>query len=182
MQLPLKITFRNLDHSDFIETAIREKVAKLERFAQHIISCRVVVDAPHKHRNKGMIYHVKIDFTLPGKEIVVNQHADEHHAHEDVYVAIRDAFDAARRQLEDFVRQRRGEVKTHDPVPQGRIAKLNPSEGYGLIETNDNREIYFHRNSLVNQDFDKLHVGMSVHFSAEMGEQGPQASSVHIES
>lgn len=114
MQIPLQVTFRNLEHSDFIEAAIKEKADKLEQFADKITSCRVVIEAPHKHHNKGVIYRVKIDITLPGKEIVVNHHSDEHHAHEDVYVAIRDAFNAARRQLEDYVRQRRGEVKTHD--------------------------------------------------------------------
>jgi len=182
MQLPLQITFRNIEQSDFIETKVREKSAKIERFAEHITSCRVIVEAPHKHHQKGIIYRVKIDITLPGKEIVVNHHSDEHHAHEDVYVAIRDAFDAARRQLEDYLRQRRGVVKTHEVTPHGRITQLFPHEDYGVIETSDNREIYFHRNSVIDQDFDKLEIGMPVHFAEEMGEKGPQASTVHIES
>ena len=181
MQLPLQITFRNLEHSDYIEAGVREKAEKLEQFADQITSCRVVVEAPHKHHNKGVIYQVKIDITLPGKEIIVNHHSDEHHAHEDVYVAIRDSFNAARRQLEDYVRQRRGKVKTHETQPHGRIAQLFPYEDYGVIETSDNREIYFHRNSVVNEDFDKLEVGMNVHYAEEMGEKGPQASSIHVE-
>jgi ribosomal subunit interface protein len=182
MQLPLQITFRNLEHSDAIEANVREKAAKIERFAEHITSCRVIVEAPHKHHHKGVIYRVKIDITLPGKEIVVNHHSDEHHAHEDVYVAIRDAFDAATRQLEDYARQRRGKVKSHDVVPHGRITQLFPHEDYGVIETSDKREIYFHRNSVVDEDFDKLETGMTVHFAEEMGDNGPQASTVHIES
>ena len=182
MQLPLQITFRNLEHSDAIEANVREKATKIERFAEHITSCRVIVEAPHKHHHKGVIYRVKIDITLPGKEIVVNHHSDEHHAHEDVYVAIRDAFDAATRQLEDYVRQRRGKVKSHDVAPHGRIIQLFPHEDYGVIETSDKREIYFHRNSVVDEDFDKLETGMTVHFAEEMGDNGPQASTVHIES
>lgn len=182
MQLPLQITFRNLEKSDSIEANVREKAEKIERFAEHITSCRVIVEAPHKHHHKGVIYRVKIDITLPGKEIVVNHHSDEHHAHEDVYVAIRDAFDAARRQLEDYVRLQRGKVKSHEVAPHGQIKQLFPDEDYGVIETSDNREIYFHRNSVLDDDFDKLEVGMTVHFAEEMGEKGPQASTVHIES
>ena len=182
MQLPLQITFRNLEQSDSIEANVREKAAKIERFAEHITSCRVIVEAPHKHHHKGVIYRVKIDITLPGKEIVVNHHSDEHHAHEDVYVAIRDAFDAARRQLEDYVRLRRGKVKSHEVAPHGQITQLFPNEDYGVIESSDNREIYFHRNSVLDDDFDKLEIGMTVHFAEEMGEKGPQASTVHIES
>jgi ribosomal subunit interface protein len=181
MQIPLQITFRNIEHSDFIEAGIREKAEKLEQFVEHMTSCRVVVEAPHKHHNKGVIYRVKIDITLPGKEIVVNHHSDEHHAHEDVYVAIRDAFDAARRQLEDYIRRQRGKVKRHETQPHGQIKEIFPYENYGLILTSDNREIYFHRNSVVNEDFNKLETGMSVHFTEEMGEEGPQASSIHIE-
>ncbi|MGD8784166.1 MAG: HPF/RaiA family ribosome-associated protein [Thioalkalispiraceae bacterium] len=181
MQIPLQVTFRNLEHSDFIEANIREKVEKLERFAEHMTSCRVIVEAPHKHHNKGVIYQVNIDITLPGKEIVVNHHSDDQHAHEDIYVAIRDAFNAAQRQLEDYVRKKRGKTKTHEVVPHGRIKELFPYEDYGMIETSDNREIYFHRNSVVNEDFDKLEVGMRVHIAEEMGDNGPQASSVHIE-
>lgn len=181
MQLPLQITFRNLDHSDAIEAKVREKAAKLERFANKITSCRVVVEAPHQHHHKGVLYQVKIDITLPGKEIVVTQNSDQNHAHEDVYVAMRDAFNAAQRQLEDYLRKRRQDIKTHDTPPHGQIDRLFPYEDYGVIRTSDNREIYFHRNSIVNNDFEKLEVGMPVHFAEEMGDDGPQASSVHVE-
>ena len=113
MQIPLQITFQNMDPSDAIEAHVREKAARLERFSEHVTSCRVTVEAPHKHKHKGTIYEVKIDITVPGSEIVVSKHPGENHAHEDVYVAIRDAFDAAKRQLEDHVRRRRHQVKRH---------------------------------------------------------------------
>jgi ribosomal subunit interface protein len=181
MQLPLEITFRNMERSEALENKVRERAEKLDRFADHIMSCRVVVEAPHKHHQKGNLYHVRIDITVPGKEIVVSREPDQHHAHEDANVAVRDAFDAARRQLEDYVGHHRGNVKAHEVSPHGHIATLFPAEDYGIIRTPDGREIYFHRNSVVDVDFAALTEGMSVHFHEEMGENGPQASTVHIE-
>jgi len=181
MQIPLKITFNNMEPSPAVEAAIREKAEKLERFADAITSCRVTVEAPHQHHHKGNLYSIKVDVTLPGKEIVSNRNPAEHHAHEDVYVAIRDAFNAERRQLEDYLRIRRGKVKQHEAEPHGKIVQLVPYENYGVIQSSDGREIYFHRNSVIEQDFDKLEVGDSVHFSEEMGDNGPQATTVHVE-
>ena len=113
MQIPLQTVYHNMDKSDAIEARIREKVDKLEHFAPDIIRCRVTVEAPHKHHTKGNPYAVKIDITLPGGEIVVSGHPGKNPAHADLYVALRDAFDEARRQIEDFVRKRRGKVKHH---------------------------------------------------------------------
>ena len=105
MQVPAQITFKDIDHSDAIEARVREKIAKLETYTDRITSCRVVIAAPHRHHNKGKIYDVRIDLTLPGEEIAVAHEGPENHAHEDVYVAIRDSFEAARRQLKKRVRQ-----------------------------------------------------------------------------
>ena len=113
MQIPLEVTFHNMDHSDAVDANVRERAAKLERYFDRIIGCRVVVEAPHKHSRKGKIFEVRIDVSVPGKEIVVNRNGHNNHAHEDVYVAIRDAFNAMGRQLEDHARKSRGEVKTH---------------------------------------------------------------------
>ena len=181
MKIPLQITFRNMEPSDAVEARIRDKAANLEQFAKDIMSCRVIVEAPHKHHNKGNIYAVKIDITLPGDEIIADRNPKQDHAHEDVYVAIRDAFNAVRRQLEDYVRLRRNKVKTHKTLPHGHIKEIFRGEDYGVIDTQDSREIYFHRHSVINADFNQLEVGDSVHFSEEMGEQGPQASTVHVE-
>lgn len=109
MQIPLQITVRDVAHSDALETHIREKAQKLDEFFEHIISCRVVVEMPHKHHHQGKEFNVRISLGVPGREIVVNRDKNE-----DVYVALRDAFDAAKRQLEDYVRQLRGDVKTHE--------------------------------------------------------------------
>lgn len=117
MRLPLQITFHNLEPSEFIEKAAREHAEKLEQFHDQIISCRVSIEAPHKHQNKGILYHVTIDIRVPGDEIVVSRMPDDEHAHEDVYVAMRDAFNAARRQLKQYVQKRRGQVKRHAAPP-----------------------------------------------------------------
>ncbi|MGA7594008.1 MAG: HPF/RaiA family ribosome-associated protein [Gallionella sp.] len=108
MQLPLQITIRDFEQSDALEAHIRVKAGKLDEFFGQIMSCRVVVEMPHKHHQQGKNYTVRIDIGVPGNEIVVNRD----HA-EDVYVALRDAFDAAKRQLEDYARKIRGDVKTH---------------------------------------------------------------------
>lgn len=107
MQLPLQITFRDMPASDPIEERIRERASKLERFHDRITGCKVVVSAPHRHQHKGNLYSVTIDLTVPGGEVVVNNDSSDKQSHEDVYVAIRDAFDAAERQLESFARKRR---------------------------------------------------------------------------
>ncbi len=111
MEKPLEITFRGLDPSDAIENNIRERASKLERFFADIMSMQVVVEAPHKHQNKGKHYRVLIDIMVPEKEIVANRSPDDNAAHEDAYVAIRDAFEAAQRQLEAYRDRRTGNVK-----------------------------------------------------------------------
>ncbi|WP_435626450.1 ribosome hibernation-promoting factor, HPF/YfiA family [Candidatus Ferrigenium straubiae] len=114
MQTPLQLTLRDVEHSEALETHIRDKVAKLEEFFKHITSCRVVVEVPHKHHQQGKQFNVRIDIGVPGSEIVVNRD----HA-EDVYVALRDAFDAAKRRLEDYARKIRGDIKAHEPRRRG---------------------------------------------------------------
>jgi ribosomal subunit interface protein len=114
MQIPLHIVFRGIEPSEAVEARIREKVGKLDKFNSHIMSCKVAVEADHHHHHQGNLYHIRIDITTPGKEIVVSRGHHDNQAHEDVYVAIRDAFNAAARQLEDYVRIQRGEVKSHN--------------------------------------------------------------------
>jgi ribosomal subunit interface protein len=105
MQIPLQIAFRGMDPSPAVEDRVRERSAQLERFHDRITSCRVVVQAPHQHHQKGGLYEVRVDLHVPGAEIVINHEGSQEHAHEDVYVAVRDAFDAAERKLEDHVRR-----------------------------------------------------------------------------
>lgn len=180
MKQPLQVNFRDIPPSDAVEVKIREKVAKLDEFYDRIMACKVMVEVPHGHHNKGKLYHVRIDLTVPNDEIVINRSPKDHHAHEDVYVAIRDAFSAARRKLQDFARKQRGDVKQHEVPPHGVISELVPYEDYGRILSSDGRDIYFHRNSLLDGDFDALEYGDKVRFSEVAGENGPQASSVHL--
>ena len=175
MELPIQVILRDVSHSAAVEEYIRERAAKLDEFYDRIMSCRVVVEAPVPHHRKGGPFKVRIDLTVPGAELVVNRQADE-----DLYVAIRNAFDAERRKLEDYARRQRGAVKVHDTPPQARVSKLFPEEGYGFLETPDGAEIYFHRNSVLSGSFDRLAIGTEVRYVEEQGEHGPQASTVTI--
>ncbi len=180
MRIPLQVKFHNVDASEALEAKIRQKAKKLERFDSEILGCRVLVEAAHRKQRKGGLYTVKILITVRDGELAANRGSDLNHAHEDVYVALRDSFNAAIRQLEDYTRQRKNEVKTHQPAPQGRVSELYPEQDYGRIATNEGRDIYFHRNSVVNTDFDKLTVGVLVRFEESVGDNGPQASTVKV--
>lgn len=204
MEIPLKITFRNMPPSKAIEANIQEKVTKLESLYDGIMSCRVIVEAPHRHHHKGKAYQVRVDMTVPGDEIVINRaptrleaarsprteelekefaeshEPSKHGAHEDAYVAIRDAFNAAGRKLQDHARRKRGKVKVHEAAAQARVVRIFPVEDYGFLETADGREIYFHKNSVVQASFDRLEVGTAVYFAEETGDKGPQAITVRV--
>ena len=198
MIIPVQITFRNVTSTPEIVEKIRARAQKLERFYSPITSCRVLVEAPARHRQKGYSFHVRIDLTVPEGEIVVKREPTLHAREQDIAderrrkqmetrperkhleVAIREAFHAARRRLQDHARQKRADVKTHEPMSQARVAKLFPVEGYGYIETPDGREIYFHANSVLNNRFKSLKLGSKVSFTEEAGEKGPQASTIHL--
>ena len=122
MQIPLEIDYRNLEPTPGLRAAIRRRAAKLEQFYDRITGCHVSVEAPHRHRHKGKQFEVHIRLTLPGKVLAV-RHPSGKKAHEDAYVAIRDAFDATQRRLEDYARVRRGDIKTHRATPRPRRAE-----------------------------------------------------------
>lgn len=173
MTIPLHITLLNIPPSDAIEAEIRKRAKKLERFSGRIMHCRVTVGAVRKHQSQGLLHEVRIDLTAPGMEIAIH-HV---HRHEDVYVVIRDAFDAAIRKLQGDLDLRRGDVKVHETPLHGRVTKLF-EDGYGFIETPDAREFYFHRDNLVYPDFDRMEVGVDVQFLAEAAGEGWQAKRV----
>jgi ribosomal subunit interface protein len=180
MRLPLQITFRNMAPSPALEERIRGRAEELERFFDRITSCRVVVECRHRRHHQGKLFEVRIDLTVPGHEIAGGRGNGADHAHEDAHVAVRDAFDAVRRQLEDHGRRRRGAVKLHAVPDHGRIARLLPDRDCGFIVTAQDEEIYFHRNSVVEGRFDDLKVGAEVRFIAQDAEStaGSQASTV----
>jgi len=176
MKIPLQVAFRNMSHSDAIEAKINDKSSKLDRFYDNIIGCRVIVEELQRRRHQGNIYSVRIDITVPGKELAISRQENE-----DAYVAVRDAFDAAVRLLEEHARRIQGEVKSHETQPMGRIVRIFPDSDFGFIKTPDDREIYFHRNSVLDDiDFKQLKFGTEVTFIEEQGKEGPQAARVAI--
>lgn len=178
MKLPLQVTFRDMKPSGAITERVDAEVADLDSLFDGLMGCRVLVEAPHHHHHKGNLFHVRVDLTVRGGEIVAGRDPEGRHAHEDVHVAIRDTFRAVRRRLEDYARRRRGQVKWHVEPAQAQVARLMAEEGYGFLETDDGREIYFHRNSILDGGFEALEIGTSVRYVEEAGEKGPQASTV----
>ena len=181
MQRPLEIRFRQMDPSPAIEARIRDKAAALERFSDRITGCRVTVEKEHRHHHKGGLFRVRIEIDAAGKALAVTHTGPKDHAHEDVYVALRDAFNAAVRRLEDHVRERGGRVKAHEVPLHGTIRLVDRDGGFGFIETAWG-EVYFHRNSVVEGGFDALEQGDKVRLeiAERESEAGWQATTVHL--
>jgi len=169
MQTPLQITFRNFPRSDAVEARIRGKAAKLEGFHPRIMSCHVAVEELDRHRHQGKQFTVRLNIRVPGHEVVIDRDHDE-----DIYVALRDAFNAAGRKLEELTRTQRGEVKAHAVPQRGKVARLFPGEGYGFIETADGRELYFSRDNVADPSFDRLETGAVVQFVEDVTGKGRQ--------
>lgn len=182
MQVPLEISFRNCEPSEQIRAEIEREARRVEKFFDRITACTVVVTAPSLlHHRKGALFKIDIRIALPQhKDVIVNKTHGDIHQHEHISVAIKDAFAAARRQIEDSVREMRGDVKQDIAPERGRVARLIAGEDYGFIETGDGREIYFHRNSVLDGAFDRLKVGAEVRFVEEDGNKGPQATTVSL--
>lgn len=181
MQTEPQITFRGMEPSAAIEHTIRERIGRLENFHDRITSCRVVVEAPHRHGQKGQIYRIAIDIDVPGRAVVVTREPGQNHAHEDIHVAIRDAFSAAERQLEDHVRKASGHrVKDHPAKEHGTVDRIFPDGGYGFIRTVPGEELFFQRASVTGDGWQNLAVGSKVHFTPMDGEKGPYAVAVTV--
>ena len=181
MQVPLKISFHNMTASDSIEARVRERVARLERLSDEIVSCRVTIEGPHKQPHRSTV-GITIDIGVPGKEIVVKREQRHHESRDDAYQVIGVAFDAAERQLEEHSRVARREVKNHDGPVYARIARLYPEQSYGFIETPGRLAVYFHRVVVEDSAFDQLDVGSEILYTLadDEGPMGPQASRVRL--
>lgn len=174
MELELQITARNIPLSDDLDTALRKEAAKLEEFYPRIMGCRTTIEAGHRFNDgQAASYVVRIDLTVPGGELPTTRQS-----HEELWTAVQRAFDAAKRQLEDYARTQRGETGLPRPDTRARVHRMFPYEGYGFLQTRDGREVYFHRNSVLHRAFDRLDVGDEVRFVETPGENGPQASTV----
>lgn len=180
MAMTVEITFHKMEGSDALRDDIHRHVEKLNQFEGDIMKCVVVMEPAEHHHHKGNRFAVRIRVTLPGGELDVGHTPPGDQSHEDAYVAIRDAFKAMRRKLQDLHRVKQGKVKHHEPQPRGRVHYVDTEGGYGVIETEDGREIHFHRNSLVDAELGKVAVGDEVRFTEVPGDQGPWASTVHL--
>jgi hypothetical protein len=196
--IPTQVSFRGLAHDEVLEQEIRQRVSWLEQFYPGIVRCHVLVEVPHRHRHDGRHFHVRIDVTVPGGAPIVVSHEPSLHgrskdveddAHlkgdeiESVHryptVSIHEAFDVARRRLEDFAREQRRTVKAHDVPAHGEVVELSKVDEYGYIQAGEQR-IYFNRASVLDDAFDDLSIGTPVAFVEEKGEKGPQASTVRV--
>jgi cold shock CspA family protein/ribosome-associated translation inhibitor RaiA len=169
-----------MEPSPAVEARIREKVEALERFHPRVTRCRVVVEKLQHRRHRGDLFQVRIDLTVPGQEIVVDRTGPLDHAHEDVFVALRDAFAAAARRLEDEARLRRGDVKAHAAPLHGEVVRLFPEQDHGFVRTSDGQEVYFRRHAVAGDAFDRLEVGSQVRLVVDEkeGVAGYQATTV----
>lgn len=186
MQVPPEVTYREVEKTAAIDNLIQEKIAKLERLCSYISNCQIAVEKQHDRPRSGSPYRVRIDLTVPPSHELV---ADSSPSTDEQYVAldrvIRDAFSKMERQLKDLTeKQRESEHSKDHEAAQDTIAlvtKLFPEQGYGFIkDVEDGQEIYFHRNSVAQDDFDRIEIGTGVRYVAVEGQQGPQASTVQI--
>ncbi len=180
MQTPVEIDFQGMAATPRIQAAIEAQVARLEERYGRVTACRVVLKGPSDRHQTGGLYEVNIRLALPdGREVNVARtpHADERHA--DLDFALNDAFKHTRRRLQDHVRRLQNQVKQHEAAPIGTVVRIDPSGDFGFIAASDGHELYFHRNSALG-DAKRLEVGARVSFTEEMGEKGPQASTVKL--
>jgi len=181
MQTPLELEFQGMPGTPQIQDAIEKHVAELEQRWSRITACRVVVKGPGERHRQGGLYEVHVRLALPdGREVNVDRTPPADRRHADLTFAIDDAFKHARRQLQDQIRRVQGQVKHHEGSSTATVVRIDPSGEFGFLETGDGREVYFHRNSVLDDGFSGLKIGAHVTFAEEAGEKGPQATTVKL--
>ncbi|MGZ3249369.1 MAG: HPF/RaiA family ribosome-associated protein [Croceibacterium sp.] len=181
MEVPVQIDFQGTQVSEALRAHVQERIDDLERRFGGIIAGRVAIKAPSHHHRNGGNFEVRIHLTLPeGRQVDVDRTPDADERHSQPVFAIDDAFNRARRQLQDKVRRLQGAVKSHDGAPIATVTRLDPSGEFGFLEASDGEEIYFHHNALVNAHMNDLAVGTRVTFAEASGDKGPQASTVRL--
>ncbi len=179
MQTPADIEFQGMEPAASVRAKIDEYIEGLEHRFGRVTACRVVLKGPGEHHQTSGLYEINIRLALPaGREVEVSRTPKADKRHADVHFALHDAFKRARRQLQDRTRRLQGQTKMHESQPIGTVTKLDRSGAFGFLASADGREIYFHRNSVLDGGFDKLRAGTRVTFREEAGEKGPQASTV----
>lgn len=195
--IPLQVAFLHAEATPYIEELIRAEAAKLERYYPRIVGCRVTADCGSS-REAGNLWHIRVELSVPGSEIVVQsepslagtaRQTERESIRKSMEVrrerqlarrAIRDAFRAARRQLQDYARKQRGDMKRTEQPQTAKITQVFGDKGYGFLVTPEGKEVYFHKESVLNYSFQHLTPGTTVAFTEVAGEKGPQASSVKV--
>jgi cold shock CspA family protein/ribosome-associated translation inhibitor RaiA len=182
METPVEIDFERCDSTERFRQRIEDRMAMLETRFGRITACRVTMRGPGNHHRTGGPYQVFIHIELPGgRQVDIDREPDQDERYADPIFAINDAFKRARRILQDNVRHHmQGQVKLHEERPTAVVRMIEPGEGYGFLKTADERDLYFHRNSVLGNGFDNLRPGDRVSFAEAMGDEGPQASTVRV--
>ena len=186
MDTPLEIAFHNLQSSAAIEAELRKHVDKIKRRFRRLTGCRVSVEKLHNQHRTGNLFEVHVTLSVPGhgRDLAISrppQRAHERFANPDIHVSIRDAFDAAERQLEAF----KGRVRSDITPPSasalsGQVALIEPGADHGFILNNVGSQLYFHRDSVTNARFEDLKQADTVHYVEEEGDVGPVAAKVRL--
>jgi cold shock CspA family protein len=178
MQTPPTISYVGFDPEPDLRALVERHLRDLERYHPRITTGRVSVEAPHHRHQTGTKWHVHIEIRVPGDDLVVDHEREIEKRHEDPAAAVRDAFKAIRRKLQDHARRMDGRIKAHPSQARARVSQVFPGEGYGFLRTDDDRDVYFHAHSVLGARLEDLAVGQAVIFVEEAGERGPQASTV----
>jgi cold shock CspA family protein/ribosome-associated translation inhibitor RaiA len=182
MQIPLEVSFRDVEHTDQLDQLIEQQASRLDKFHNHIMGCRIAVEQPQEHISHGRPWRVRLDITVPhANEVVVIKDPGKGEMHEPLEAVIRDAFDTAERNLKGLKEQQRYNVKenTMDQAV-GIVSKILRDDGYGFIRDPSEQDVYFHKNAVLENDFDRIEEGTAVWYVAEVGDDGLQATSVRI--
>lgn len=181
MQTPVEIEFQGMEPNSRVRDTIAKHVSHLEHRFGRITAGRVVLKAPGGHHKQGGLYEINIRLGLPeGREVIVDHTTQSDERYSDLDFSISDTFKRARRQLQDQVRKLQGQVKHHEVPAVGTVIELDPLGEFGFIKTDEGREIYFHRNSVLSGNFPRLTVNSRVTYAEEQGEKGPQAGTVRL--
>ncbi len=180
MEVQPIVHFPDSPSDDALVAEVQRLAARLERYCDHIVSCRVVVERPNKHPDHGSGYRVRAEVTVPPRhELVAERDSGQGHIHQDAGLVLRETFRALEEQVRKLDDQENRRTKRH---PQQEVHGIVEELGgdHGFLRTPDDRRIYFHSHSVLGDDFPRLHIGSGVAFAEEMGEKGPQASTVRL--
>ena len=181
MQIEPTISYRNIDHSPAVDQLVQRRIAMLERRDDRITGCEVTLEAPQKKKRHGRVFRVRLNLHLPGPDLSFSRETGQGSAQDDLILAVNRAFSAAEKALKKRKKvMGRVEVKHHAPVLHGEITELERELGYGWLRADDGRTVYFQRDSLTTENWDRLEMGTRLRFREMEGEKGPYATGVTI--